>query len=41
MHMVPAQFKRTLMLPAETRRHYDLSSVKWLIHAAAPCPIPI
>jgi long-chain acyl-CoA synthetase len=37
-HMVPTQFKRMLSLPDETRRRYDLSSMRWLIHAAAPCP---
>jgi long-chain acyl-CoA synthetase len=37
-HMVPTQFKRMLALPEETRNAYDLSSMKWLIHAAAPCP---
>jgi long-chain acyl-CoA synthetase len=37
-HMVPTQFKRMLDLPEETRRRYDLSSMRWLIHAAAPCP---
>jgi long-chain acyl-CoA synthetase len=40
-HMVPTHFKRMLSLPDETRRTYDLSSMKWLIHAAAPCPIGI
>lgn len=40
-HMVPTQFKRMLSLPEETRRRYDLSSMRWLIHAAAPCPVPI
>jgi long-chain acyl-CoA synthetase len=40
-HMVPTQFKRLLSLPAETRRRYDLSSMRWLIHAAAPCPAGI
>ncbi len=40
-HMVPTQFKRMLSLPDETRAKYDLSSMKWLIHAAAPCPIGI
>jgi long-chain acyl-CoA synthetase len=40
-HMVPTQFKRLLSLPAEVRGRYDLSSVKWLIHAAAPCPAGI
>ena len=37
-HMVPTQFKRMLSLPAETRGRYDLASMRWLIHAAAPCP---
>ncbi len=40
-HMVPTQFKRMLALPEQTRRRYDLSSMKWLIHAAAPCPVRI
>ena len=37
-HMVPTQFKRMLDLPEETRRRYDLSSMRWMLHAAAPCP---
>ncbi|MEV4224464.1 acyl-CoA synthetase [Nonomuraea sp. NPDC049725] len=40
-HMVPTHFKRLLSLPAETRDRYDLSSLKWMIHAAAPCPVPV
>lgn len=40
-HMVPTHFKRMLSLPAETRAKYDVSSMKWAIHAAAPCPVPI
>jgi long-chain acyl-CoA synthetase len=40
-HMVPTHFKRMLSLPEQTRHRYDLSSMKWLIHAAAPCPIGI
>jgi long-chain acyl-CoA synthetase len=40
-HMVPTQFKRMLSLPAEVRGKYDLSSMRWLIHAAAPCPVGI
>ena len=40
-HMVPTQFKRLLSLPEETRRRYDLSSMRWLLHAAAPCPAGI
>ena len=37
-HMVPTHFKRMLSLPEETRRRYDLSSMRWLLHAAAPVP---
>jgi long-chain acyl-CoA synthetase len=40
-HMVPTHFKRMLSLPEETRSRYDVSSMKWAIHAAAPCPVPI
>ena len=40
-HMVPTHFKRLLSLPEETRRRYDLSSMRWLLHAAAPCPVPL
>ena len=40
-HMVPTHFKRMLALPDEARNGYDLSSMKWLIHAAAPCPAGI
>jgi long-chain acyl-CoA synthetase len=40
-HMVPTHFKRMLSLAEPTRRRYDLSSMKWLIHAAAPCPVGI
>ncbi len=37
-HMVPTQFTRLLKLPEETRKQYDLSSLRSIIHAAAPCP---
>ncbi|GLZ03805.1 acyl-CoA synthetase [Actinomadura sp. NBRC 104412] len=40
-HMVPTHFKRLVSLPEETRRRYDVSSMKWAIHAAAPCPVPL
>jgi long-chain acyl-CoA synthetase len=40
-HMVPTHFKRLLALPEEVRRRYDVSSMRWAIHAAAPCPIPV
>jgi long-chain acyl-CoA synthetase len=37
-HMVPIMFQRLLALPAEVRAAYDLSSLRYLIHGAAPCP---
>ncbi|GAA2423650.1 fatty-acid--CoA ligase FadD4 [Actinomadura vinacea] len=40
-HMVPTHFKRLLALPEDVRKRYDVSSMKWAIHAAAPCPVPI
>jgi long-chain acyl-CoA synthetase len=38
-HMVPTQFHRLLALPEETRAAYDVSSLRTMIHAAAPCPV--
>jgi long-chain acyl-CoA synthetase len=38
-HMVPTQFNRLLSLPEEVRARYDVSSLRAMIHAAAPCPI--
>jgi long-chain acyl-CoA synthetase len=38
MFMVPTMFVRLLKLPEELRRRYDLSSLKFVMHAAAPCP---
>ena len=38
-HLVPTQFNRMLALPEEERKKYDVSSLKWMVHAAAPCPI--
>ena len=37
-HMVPTQFVRLLSLPEEVRARYDVSSLRHMIHAAAPCP---
>ena len=37
-HMVPTQFHRLLSLPEEVRAGYDMSSLRHMIHAAAPCP---
>ena len=38
---VPTHFVRMLKLPPEVRTRYDLSSLKAVFHAAAPCPVPI
>jgi long-chain acyl-CoA synthetase len=40
-HMVPTQFYRLLALPEEIRSKYDLSSLRHMIHAAAPCPVDV
>ncbi len=37
-HMVPANFVRLLGLPDPVRESADLSSVRRIIHGAAPCP---
>jgi long-chain acyl-CoA synthetase len=37
-HMVPTQFRRLLALPEPVRVRYDVSSLRTMIHAAAPCP---
>ena len=38
---VPTHFVRMLKLPPEVRAKYDVSSLKAVFHAAAPCPIPV
>ena len=38
-HMVPTQFHRLLKLDEAVRARYDVSSLRAMIHAAAPCPI--
>jgi long-chain acyl-CoA synthetase len=37
LHMVPTMFVRLLKLPEAVRRKYDLSSLKFVTHGAAPC----
>jgi long-chain acyl-CoA synthetase len=37
-HMVPTQFRRLLALPWPVRDRYDVSSLRCVIHSAAPCP---
>jgi long-chain acyl-CoA synthetase len=36
--MVPVMFVRLLKLPEVIRARYDVSSLEWVVHAAAPCP---
>ncbi len=40
-HMVPTQFHRMLALPEAVRAKYDVSSMRYAIHAAAPCPVDV
>ena len=39
--MVPTMFSRLLKLPARIREAADISSLEWVVHAAAPCPAPV
>jgi long-chain acyl-CoA synthetase len=38
---VPTMFVRLLKLPPSVRARYDVSSLRWAVHAAAPCPLPV
>jgi long-chain acyl-CoA synthetase len=38
LHMVPTMFVRLLRLPEAVRRRHDLSSLRFVVHGAAPCP---
>lgn len=38
---VPTMFVRMLKLPAAIRERYDVSSLRCVIHAAAPCPVDV
>ncbi|MCG8313572.1 MAG: AMP-binding protein [Pseudomonadales bacterium] len=38
---VPTMFVRMLKLAPEIREQYDVSSLRFAIHAAAPCPVPV
>ena len=40
-HMVPTQLHRLMQLPEEVRTAADVSSLRQVIHAAAPCPIEL
>ena len=38
LHLVPATMTRLLALPEQDRRSRDLSSLRHVVHGAAPCP---
>jgi long-chain acyl-CoA synthetase len=40
-HLVPTMFHRLLQLPPERRAAFDLSSLRWAVHGAAPCPVHV
>ncbi|HEX9066570.1 MAG TPA: AMP-binding protein [Streptosporangiaceae bacterium] len=39
--MVPVMFGRLLRLPDDVKARYDTSSLECIVHAAAPCPVPV
>ncbi len=39
--VVPTHLVRLLKLPVEVRTGFDLSSLRTLVHAAAPCPVEV
>ena len=38
---VPTMFVRLLKLPEDVRKRYDISSLQFAVHAAAPCPVSV
>ena len=40
-HMVPTMFHRLLSLPDEVKNRYDVSSLIFILHGAAPCPVEV
>ncbi|WP_439815554.1 acyl-CoA synthetase [Zavarzinia sp. CC-PAN008] len=38
---VPTMFVRLLKLPEDVRRKYDVSSLRFVMHGAAPCPVAV
>ena len=40
LHMVPIMFNRLVKLPEAVKAKYDVSSLRFVVHAAAPCPAP-
>ena len=40
-HMVATMFHRLLALPKEVRERYDISSLRYVVHGAAPTPVHV
>ena len=40
-HMVPTMFNRLVQLPDDVKPKYDTSSLRIVLHGAAPCPVPV
>ena len=40
-HVVPTMLHRMLQLPDEVKAKYDMSSLRWILHGAAPCPVHV
>lgn len=40
-HMVPTMFVQLLKLPQAVRDRYDVSSLRHVLHGAAPCPVHV
>ena len=41
LHLVPTMLVRLLRLPEVVRRRHDLSSLEWVAHVGAPCPVHV
>jgi len=40
-HVVPTMMQRWMSLDATVRDGFDLASLRWVVHAAAPCPVDL
>lgn len=40
-HLVPTMFVQLLKLPTSVRERYDVSSLRSVLHGAAPCPVHV
>jgi long-chain acyl-CoA synthetase len=40
-HMVPTMFHRLVSLDDDVRAKYDVSTLRHVLHGAAPCPVPV